>query len=56
VNGRNGISWEKVSTRCSLGDWKIIFLTLKKVFLREAISQEGEATMKYFTGNEEELK
>jgi len=64
VNGRNGISWAEkfeldvayIDSISFLGDWKIIFLTLKKVFLREAISQEGEATMKYFTGNEEELK
>ncbi len=32
-------------------DLKIIFLTIKKVFVREGISQTGQATMEYFTGN-----
>lgn len=59
VNGRNAISWTKkfeldvwYVTHCSLWlDIKIIMLTIKKVFIREGISQEGQATMKYFTGN-----
>lgn len=59
VNGRNAISWTKkfeldvwYVDRCSLLlDLKIIFLTIKKVFVREGISQEGQATMEYFTGN-----
>ena len=59
VNGRNAISWTK---KFELDDWyvdhcsfwldvKIIFLTIKKVFVREGISQEGQATMEFFTGN-----
>lgn len=59
VNGRNAISWtEKFELdvwyvdHCSfLLDMKIIFLTIKKVFVREGISQEGQATMEFFTGN-----
>lgn len=59
VNGRNAISWTKkfeldvwYVDHCSfLLDLKIIFLTIKKVFVREGISQEGQATMEYFTGN-----
>lgn len=59
VNGRNAISWTKkfeydvwYVDHCSFWlDLKIIFLTIKKVFIREGISQEGEATMEYFTGN-----
>lgn len=59
VNGRNAISWTKkfeldvwYVDHCSFWlDMKIIFLTIKKVFVREGISQEGQATMEFFTGN-----
>ena len=59
VNGRNAISWTKkfeldvwYVDHCSFWlDVKIIFLTVKKVFVREGISQEGQATMEFFTGN-----
>ena len=59
VNGRNGISWAKkfeldvwYVDHCSfLLDVKIVFLTIKKVFIREGISQEGQATMELFNGN-----
>ena len=59
VNGRNAISWTKkfeldvwYVDHCSfLLDIKIVFLTIKKVFIREGISQEGQATMEYFNGN-----
>ena len=58
-HGRNAISWtEKFKLdvwyvdHCSFWlDVKIIFLTIKKVFVREGISQEGQATMEFFTGN-----
>ena len=58
VNGRNAISWTKkfeldvwYVDHCSFGlDLKIIFLTIKKVFIREGISQEGQATMEIFNG------
>ena len=35
-----------------LGDWKIIFATIKTVLLREGISASGEATMSEFMGME----
>ncbi|MGL5015752.1 MAG: sugar transferase [Bacteroidales bacterium] len=58
VNGRNAISWSrKFELDCfyvdniSLAlDIKILFLTVKKVFVREGISQQGEATMECFNG------
>lgn len=58
VNGRNAISWEEkfsldvwyVDNRSMLLDIKILFLTVKKVFVREGISAAGEATMSKFTG------
>ncbi len=62
VNGRNAISWKQkfdydvwyVDHISFLLDMKIIFLTIKKVFIREGISQEGQATMEFFTNNENE--
>ena len=62
VNGRNAISWTKkfeldvwYVDHCSFWlDVKIIFLTIKKVFVREGISQEGQATMEFFTGKKVE--
>ena len=61
VNGRNAISWEEkfkydveYINNCSiLLDIKIIFLTIKKVFVKEGISQEGNATMEEFKGEKE---
>lgn len=58
VNGRNAISWtrkfeldvEYVDNISLAMDMKIIFATVKKVFVREGISQEGQATMEYFNG------
>ncbi len=32
-------------------DWKIILLTIKKVFIREGINSETAATMEYFEGS-----
>jgi undecaprenyl phosphate N,N'-diacetylbacillosamine 1-phosphate transferase len=59
VSGRNSISWQEkfrddvwYVDHCSfLLDLKIIFITIKKVLNREGISQEGEATMEAFNGN-----
>jgi sugar transferase EpsL len=59
VNGRNAISWQDkfrldvwyVEHQSFYLDIKIILLTLKKVFFRDGISAEGEATMPKFTGN-----
>lgn len=58
VNGRNAISWTKkleldvwyVDHYSFRLDMKIIFLTIKKVFLRDGISQEGQATTIPFNG------
>ncbi len=58
INGRNAISWtEKFKLdvwyveNWSLGlDIKIFFLTVYKVFKREGISGEGQATVAYFDG------
>ena len=59
VNGRNAISWTRkfeldvwYVDHCSfLLDLKIIFMTIKKVFVREGISSETSVTMEAFTGN-----
>lgn len=58
INGRNAIAWERkfdldieyVDNYSFLMDMKILFLTVKKVFIREGISQEGEETMEVFKG------
>lgn len=58
ISGRNLISWEEkfeddvryVENITFMGDMKIIFTTVKKVLIREGISQEGEATMAAFAG------
>lgn len=58
VNGRNAISWTKkfeldvwYVDHCSfLLDLKIIFITLKKVFVAEGISSKTSSTMELFTG------
>lgn len=58
VNGRNAISWtEKFKYDVWYADninlfldIKIILLTVKKVFVREGISQDGQATVEAFNG------
>lgn len=58
ISGRNAISWEDkfnldvdyVDTVSFIGDWRIIFLTLKKVFVREGINSETAVTMEPFKG------
>jgi undecaprenyl phosphate N,N'-diacetylbacillosamine 1-phosphate transferase len=58
VNGRNAISWEEkfrydveyVDNLTFFLDVKIVFLTIKKIVVKEGISQEGNATMEKFTG------
>lgn len=60
VNGRNAISWEQkfeydvwyVENQSLWLDLKILFLTIKKVFKSEGVSQEGQATMEKFKGSE----
>lgn len=52
ISGRNAINWENkleydieyIQNITFLGDWKIIFLTIKKVFERADISTEGMET------------
>jgi lipopolysaccharide/colanic/teichoic acid biosynthesis glycosyltransferase len=64
VRGRNSINWEDkfdldiqyVDNISFLGDWKIIFMTIKKVFLREGVSSENTATMEIFQGSDLERK
>lgn len=59
VNGRNSVSWDErfkldtwyVDNQSLLLDVKIICLTVKKVVVREGISQIGNATMEPFTGS-----
>ncbi len=59
VHGRNAISWEEkfrldvwYVDHWSLGlDLKILFMTVKKVFVREGITAEGSATTGEFMGS-----
>jgi lipopolysaccharide/colanic/teichoic acid biosynthesis glycosyltransferase len=59
VNGRNAISWEDkfkfdvwyVENQSFWLDLKILFLTVKKVAVKDGISGEGEVTMSKFTGS-----
>jgi lipopolysaccharide/colanic/teichoic acid biosynthesis glycosyltransferase len=61
VNGRNALTWPE---KFALDVWyvdhwslwldiKIIFLTIWKVITRQGVSQEGQATVEYFEGNED---
>ena len=58
VNGRNALSWDDkfkldvwyVDNRSLRLDVKILWLTVRKVLVREGISAAGEATMSKFTG------
>lgn len=59
VNGRNAISWEQkfeydvwyVDNQSFWLDLKILFLTVKKVLVREGISSSETVTMPKFTGS-----
>ena len=59
VNGRNALSWDEkfkldvwyVDHRSLWLDIKILWLTVRKVLVREGISAAGEATMTKFTGS-----
>ncbi len=63
VNGRNAISWEEkfkldvwyVDHQSFWLDLKILWMTFNKVFKREGISQEGQATMSEFKGSEKQF-
>lgn len=58
VNGRNALSWDEkfkldvwyVDNQSLWLDIRILFLTVKKVLVREGISADGEATMSKFKG------
>jgi lipopolysaccharide/colanic/teichoic acid biosynthesis glycosyltransferase len=58
INGRNAISWNEkfkldvwyVDNRSFWLDLTILFLTIKKVLMREGISAADEVTMPKFTG------
>jgi lipopolysaccharide/colanic/teichoic acid biosynthesis glycosyltransferase len=59
INGRNALSWEEkfkldvwyVDSRSMWLDIKILWLTVRKVLVRDGISAAGEATMPRFTGS-----
>ncbi|MEN5306476.1 sugar transferase [Chryseobacterium cucumeris] len=59
VNGRNAISWNQkfdydvwyVENISFILDFKIFFLTAKKVFIREGVSADGHVTIEPFQGN-----
>jgi len=58
ISGRNILRWEDkfnldikyVDNISFIGDWKIIFMTLKKAFMREGIHSETAGTMELFKG------
>lgn len=58
VNGRNAITWEEkfyldveyINKISFIGDWKVLLLTIKKVFIREGIDSKASVTMDPFLG------
>ncbi|SDC04142.1 Sugar transferase involved in LPS biosynthesis (colanic, teichoic acid) [Paenibacillus sp. UNCCL117] len=62
ISGRNAIGWEDkfdldvqyIDNISFIEDWKIIFLTIKKVFVREGIHSETAVTMEPFKGTSRE--
>ena len=61
INGRNALDWEEkfeldiwyVENRSFVFDLKILMITLKRVLLRQDISEKGSVTMTKFKGNKE---
>ncbi len=61
IHGRNAISWDEkfkwdvqyVDHVSFLGDWKIIFDTIKVVLKRDGINSDTSVTMEEFMGNED---
>lgn len=59
VSGRNAISWEErfeydvtyVDNITFLGDWKILFMTVGKVLIRDGITSATSVTMEEFNGS-----
>ena len=60
INGRNALSWEDkfkldvwyVDNQSFWLDMKILFLTFKKVLLRDGISSKNDVTMPLFKGSD----
>ncbi len=59
VNGRNAISWDEkfkldiwfVDNQSFWLDIKILFLTVKKILVRDGVSADGHVTIERFRGN-----
>ena len=59
VNGRNSLSWQQkfemdvwyVDNRSFWLDLRILWMTVKKVLVRDGISAQGQATMEKFRGS-----
>lgn len=59
INGRNALGWDEkfkldvwyVENHSMWLDLKILFLTIKKVIIRDGIAADGEATMTRFEGS-----
>ncbi|MEZ9269178.1 sugar transferase [Vibrio splendidus] len=62
INGRNAISWEEkfaldvwyVDNKTLWLDIKVLFMTVKKVFVKEGISADDHVTMPEFKGSKNE--
>lgn len=62
ISGRNAISWEDkfdldieyINNVSFKNDWKIILITLGKVFIREGISSNTAVTVEVFEGSKKE--
>lgn len=60
VNGRNSLNWDSkfkldtwyVDNRTFALDLRILWMTVRKVLMRDGIAAEGEVTMPPFTGNQ----
>ncbi|AQY65114.1 sugar transferase [Pseudomonas veronii] len=61
VNGRNSLEWDEkfkldiwyVDNRSFILDLRILLATVKKVLIRDGISQENNATMEAFKGSQD---
>jgi len=61
INGRNALSWKQkfdldtwyVDNQSFWLDFRILLLTVRKVFIREGISADGVVTISKFTGRDE---
>lgn len=62
INGRNAISWSEkfkldvwyVDNKSLWLDLKVLFLTVKKVLVKDGISAEGHVTVEPFKGNHDD--